>query len=83
MMWQRCTNTKFRSYSYCGAKGVTVCQRWGHFENFMADMGERPAGMSIDRINPFGNYEPTNCRWATRSQQDANTKRNYELRLAR
>lgn len=83
MMRQRCTNPKFRSYAYCGAKGVRVCERWERFENFVADMGERPDGMSIDRIDPFGNYEPTNCRWATRAQQDANTRRSTEMRLAR
>lgn len=83
MMRQRCTNPKFRSYAYCGAKGVRVCERWARFENFVADMGERPDGMSIDRIDPFGNYEPTNCRWATRAQQDTNTRRNIEMRLAR
>lgn len=83
MMRQRCTNPKFRSYAYCGAKGVSVCERWERFENFVADMGERPDGMSIDRIDPFGNYEPTNCRWATRAQQDANTRRSAEMRLAR
>lgn len=79
LMRQRCTNPKFGSYAYCGAKGITVCARWERFENFVADMGERPNWMSIDRINPFGNYEPANCRWATRQQQDANTRRNTEM----
>lgn len=83
MMVQRCTNPKYRSYAYCGAKGVRVCERWKLFANFFEDMGHRPDGLSLDRIDPFGNYEPTNCRWATRQQQDENTRRNSEARLAR
>jgi hypothetical protein len=83
MMWQRCTNPKVGSYLYCGAKGVRVCERWAWFDNFVADMGQRPDGTSIDRIDPFGNYEPTNCRWATRAVQRQNTRRNFEMRMQR
>lgn len=58
---------------YYAAKGIVVCDRWHTFANFLADMGERPEGHSIDRIDPNGNYEPNNCRWATASLQSFNT----------
>lgn len=73
-MHERCYNPKKENYKYYGALGVTVCERWFNFENFLKDMGERPLDTSLDRINPFGNYEPTNCRWATAKEQ-ANNKR--------
>lgn len=74
-MVQRCTNPNRVEYRYYGAKGVTVCDRWlASFVSFLEDMGERPEGTSIDRIDPEGNYEPGNCRWATRAQQDANRR---------
>ena len=57
-------------------KGITICERWQNsFENFMLDMGERPTGMTLDRIDNNGNYEPGNCRWTTQKQQVANTCR--------
>lgn len=73
-MKQRCTNPKYPNYKYYGAQGVAVCDEWREFANFLKDMGERPEGTSLDRINPFGNYEPNNCRWATPTEQ-ANNKR--------
>lgn len=71
-MWTRCTNSKQKSYKYWGARGITICDRWQSFETFLADMGERPVGATLDRIDPNGNYEPSNCRWATFSVQTRN-----------
>ncbi len=72
-MVNRCHNPKNTSYGRYGAKGVTVCDRWRKsFADFLADMGERPEGMTLDRKNPLGPYEPDNCRWATKVQQRAN-----------
>ena len=68
-MRDRCRNPKSTSYSIYGAVGVTVCQRWEVFEDFLADMGERPDGTSIGRYNDVGNYEPGNCAWQTRKEQ--------------
>lgn len=73
-MIARCTNPKTINYRWYGAKGVTVCERWRDFANFLADMGEPPPSLTLDRINPFGNYEPGNCRWATHAEQARNKR---------
>jgi hypothetical protein len=76
-MKQRCLNPKHARYHRYGGRGIVVCERWLHsFENFLADMGECPAGdWSIERENSDGNYEPGNCSWLERPKQGSNTSR--------
>lgn len=71
-MLNRCSDPKSVGWRYYGGKGVTVCERWMLFTSFLADMGLRPKGMTLDRIDGDKGYEPSNCRWATRSQQMVN-----------
>jgi hypothetical protein len=77
----RCSNPNSRNYKWYGARGVTVCERWSSFENFLADMGERPEGRTLDRINNDLGYEPGNCRWATPKEQIANQRKRTARRL--
>lgn len=81
-MKRRCIYPKQDSYPYYGGRGITVCERWMTFENFLADMGVRPSkNHSVDRINANGNYEPSNCRWATAKEQAGHKKNNLVLTL--
>jgi hypothetical protein len=75
-MKARCYDPTSESYQYYGARGISVCNRWKNsFENFIFDMGVKPFGLTLDRKNSDGNYEPDNCRWATYQQQNRNRRR--------
>lgn len=78
-MMKRCLNPNAKQFLNYGGRGIGVCERWQCFDNFLADMGQRPPDTSLDRINNEGNYEPGNCRWATRVQQNRNTRQNQYI----
>lgn len=79
-MRQRCLNSRCQTYPRYGGRGISICQRWlDSFDNFLADMKERPPGTCLDRIDNDGNYSPENCRWATMKEQSNNHSRNVLL----
>lgn len=85
-MIQRCTNPNHKSYKNYGDRGIKICDRWLQsngkgFINFLKDIGKRPAGMTLDRIDNNGNYCKENCRWTTRQQQNTNYRRNRMITI--
>ena len=77
-MRKRCNNPRTPRYPDYGGRGIKVCKRWDKFDNFLADMGSRPPGMSLDRKNNNGNYTPRNCQWASSAEQSRNSRRSIK-----
>lgn len=81
-MMARCRNPNVPEYKHYGQRGIKVCDAWHRFETFLRDMGERPTGKSLDRYpNNNGNYEPGNCRWASPTEQNRNTRGNHRITI--
>ena len=72
-MWERCTNPNHERYKYYGARGITICEAWKSFPQFLKDLGQKPTPKhTVDRIDNDKNYEPANCKWSTRKEQSRN-----------
>lgn len=80
-MRQRCNNPNGRQYKDYGGRGIRVCERWNSYANFLADMGEKPIGLSLERIDNEGDYAPENCRWATHIEQMRNQRVTRRVRI--
>lgn len=80
-MRRRCTDPKARGFKDYGARGITVCERWNDFANFLADMGEAPIGKTLDREKNHVGYEPGNCVWSTPAIQNRNKRSNINLTI--
>ena len=78
-MRQRCLNTKYPKYRHWGGRGIKICSRWDDYTLFVDDMGECPPGLSLERKNSDGHYEPENCIWATQKQQQNNRRNNRRI----
>lgn len=76
-MIERCTKPQRARYKDWGGRGIKVCKDWFSFDNFLKDMGIKPKGLSLDRIDNDGNYEPDNCRWASVKTQNKNKRKVY------
>jgi hypothetical protein len=77
-MLQRCRNPNNKGYKYYGGRGIKVCKRWSKFQNFLTDMGDRPEGMTIERVNNDGDYKPSNCKWVSH-KENCNNRRNKKI----
>ena len=80
-MKRRCDNSNVKNYQDYGGRGITYCERWSKFENFLEDMGEKPEGYSIERVENSGPYCKENCRWATSLEQGRNKRNNIPVTL--
>lgn len=78
-MIRRCRNKNVKDFHRYGGRGITVCERWNIFENFIYDMGRRPNGLTLERKDTNGNYEPDNCKWTTWKEQQSNRRDNHFL----